>query len=236
MLDKFKHKLPKDELKRLGKDISKKLVASDYKNKRVTDPTGPLTDRQGKKIKNYVKEFLDKAVFKYNALHNTKDENGKPTPKEGSDRTDEPSTTPAVSPPPMGEDSGVMMSDGDNGQTPSDSDRKRKREDEGVDSADVTPGAGPDDRGPKRLREEDGPPEPPPPPPPPAGENPDGIPKEQQEALRAQEEALIRENEEAERLEEQANKTEQLEHKVEEMQRDIEAAKHTTANQEVMGH
>lgn len=65
MLDKFRHKLPKEELKRLGKEIAKKLVSSDYKNNRVADPTARLTEKQTSKIKKYVKDFLDRAVQKY---------------------------------------------------------------------------------------------------------------------------------------------------------------------------
>ena len=57
MLDKFRHKLPKDELKRLGKELSKKLSASDYKNNRVEDPSAELSDKQAQKIKKYVKEL-----------------------------------------------------------------------------------------------------------------------------------------------------------------------------------
>merc|ERR1712000_357611 len=113
------------------------------------------------------------------------------------------------------------MSDPD-GQTPSDGDRKRKRDDEGLESADATPGL-PDS---KRLQTEESQPDPPPPPPPPSGGdtdgNPDGISNEQQEALRVQEEALIQENEEAERLEEQANETEYLEGKADAMQKEID--------------
>ncbi|KAF4956421.1 hypothetical protein FSARC_11557, partial [Fusarium sarcochroum] len=65
VLDKFHHKLPKEELKRLGKDIAKKLVASDYKNNRVGDPGTPLSEKQAKKMKKYVHDFLDRAVEKY---------------------------------------------------------------------------------------------------------------------------------------------------------------------------
>ncbi|CAI4211504.1 unnamed protein product [Parascedosporium putredinis] len=65
VLDKFRHKLPRDQLKRFAKDLVKKLVASDYKNDRVQDPTATLTDKQVKKVKSYVKDFLDRAVVKY---------------------------------------------------------------------------------------------------------------------------------------------------------------------------
>lgn len=65
-MDKFRHKLPKDELKKYAKDLGKKLVSSDYKNNRVTDPT-KISDKAAKKVKQYVKDYLDKAVAKKHA-------------------------------------------------------------------------------------------------------------------------------------------------------------------------
>lgn len=46
--------------------MSKKLVSSDYKYKRVEDPT-KISDRQAQKVKKYCKEFFDKAVVKHRA-------------------------------------------------------------------------------------------------------------------------------------------------------------------------
>ncbi|KAI5305264.1 hypothetical protein KEM56_004874, partial [Ascosphaera pollenicola] len=66
VVDKFKHKLPKEELKRLAKELSKKLVNSDYKAKRVEDPT-KISEKQAQKVKKYCKEFFDKAVVKHRA-------------------------------------------------------------------------------------------------------------------------------------------------------------------------
>ena len=43
--------------------VAKKLVNSDYKNKRVQDPTR-ISPKQEKQVKKYVKEFFDKAVAK----------------------------------------------------------------------------------------------------------------------------------------------------------------------------
>lgn len=63
VLDKFKHKLPKDDLKRHAKDVAKKLVNSDFKNNRVEDPTN-INEKQQKKVKKYCKEYFDKAVMK----------------------------------------------------------------------------------------------------------------------------------------------------------------------------
>ncbi|KAL3481836.1 hypothetical protein BJX99DRAFT_218311 [Aspergillus californicus] len=66
VVDKFKHKLPKDDLKRYAKEVAKKLVNSDFKNDRVTDPTR-IDDKQQKKVKKFCKEFFDKAVAKHQA-------------------------------------------------------------------------------------------------------------------------------------------------------------------------
>ena len=63
-MDKFRNKLPKEDLKKFAKEIGKKLVASDFKHNRVEDPT-KITDKQEKKVKKYVKEFFDKAVARF---------------------------------------------------------------------------------------------------------------------------------------------------------------------------
>ncbi|KAL5362728.1 hypothetical protein BJX96DRAFT_154475 [Aspergillus floccosus] len=66
VVDKFKHKLPKEDLKRYAKDVAKKLVNSDFKNNRVQDPTR-IDEKQQKKVKKFCKEFFDKAVQKHRA-------------------------------------------------------------------------------------------------------------------------------------------------------------------------
>ena len=63
-MDKFKGKLPKDDLKRFAKEISKKLVSSDFKNHRVEDPT-KINSKKEKQIKTYVKDYFDKAAKKH---------------------------------------------------------------------------------------------------------------------------------------------------------------------------
>lgn len=63
-MSKYKHKLPKDDLKRFGKEVAKKLVSSDYKSGRVKDPTS-IEEKHQKKIKAYCKEYLDKALAKH---------------------------------------------------------------------------------------------------------------------------------------------------------------------------
>jgi hypothetical protein len=60
----YRKKLEKDDIKRLAKEVAKKLVRGDYKAGRVKDPTAKLSSKHEKTVKNYVKEFMDKAVKK----------------------------------------------------------------------------------------------------------------------------------------------------------------------------
>ncbi|CAF9914110.1 MAG: histone methyltransferase set2 [Alectoria fallacina] len=185
VMDKFKGKLLKDDLKRFAKEISKKLVSSDFKNHRVEDPT-KISSRQEKHVKKYVKEYFDKAVAKKREHEKKKAERRS---KEGES---------AVSPtPPMVADAkreeeesdgdqDMAMSDDDEDEkpklepatpvTPSDQlsqveGLKRKRvNDEDPDSIklednEATPS--------KRLKSES--PPPPPPPPPADGTPPDSM-------------------------------------------------------------
>ncbi|CEJ54801.1 hypothetical protein PMG11_01094 [Penicillium brasilianum] len=61
VVDQFRHKLPKDDLKRFAKE---KLVEGDYKNGRVTDPT-TISDKHKKTVKSYCKSFFEKAAAKH---------------------------------------------------------------------------------------------------------------------------------------------------------------------------
>ncbi|KAI4190507.1 MAG: hypothetical protein L6R41_000742 [Letrouitia leprolyta] len=63
VMDKYKQKLPRDDLKRFGKQVAKKLVESDYKNHRIEDPT-KISHSQERHVKKHVKEFFDKAVLR----------------------------------------------------------------------------------------------------------------------------------------------------------------------------
>lgn len=183
-MDKFRHKLPKEDLKKFAKEINKKLVSSDYKNKRVDDPT-LISEKQEKKVKKYVKDFFDKAVLKYNAHEKKKAErpsqNGVGGSLEASAAKDEADV--------------VLTDDEDVGSTPDGSDRKRKRDDDLVGSPSATPSEPPSM---KRLKEDEvDVPSPPPPPPPPPPEidavldlemtDPHGV-------LQGQGEALVHEN------------------------------------------
>ena len=75
VVDKFRHKLPKDELKRHAKEVAKKLVNSDFKNNRVEDPT-QISEKQQKKVKNFCKEYFDKAVVKQREREKKKEDQG----------------------------------------------------------------------------------------------------------------------------------------------------------------
>ncbi|KAF1917969.1 hypothetical protein BDU57DRAFT_444352 [Ampelomyces quisqualis] len=60
----YRKKLEKDDIKRLSKEVAKKLVRGDYKSGRVKDPTAKLSSKHEKTVKNYVKEYMDRAVKK----------------------------------------------------------------------------------------------------------------------------------------------------------------------------
>ena len=185
-MKKFSSQLPKDDLKKFAKEVGKKLVASDFKNNRVQDPT-KISEKQEKKVKSYVKEY-----FEISPSQQLKDDSD----IEMSDNEEDKALIASFAQP-----SPSIPS------TPTDSfsDLKRKREDELLD----TPGEESDS---KRLKEEENDESevspPPPPPPPPAGEMPDLMDEdmlvnhvkeetEEEKELRLQEEALMRENEEA---------------------------------------
>ncbi|KAL4868519.1 hypothetical protein BDV12DRAFT_102192 [Aspergillus spectabilis] len=162
VVDKFKHKLPKDDLKRYAKDVAKKLVNSDFKNNRVTDPT-KIDDKQQKKVKKFCKEFFDKAVAKHHAHEQRKAE--KVTKESGSDHKP---TTPAGGQS-EGEDQtpDVKMSDDENNTERGGSNSlKRKRDELSVGDAN-TPDDTPTSSS-KRQRSLT------PPPPPPPAMSPDG--------------------------------------------------------------
>jgi len=197
-MDKFHHKLPKDDLKKFGRDVNKKLVASDYKNNRVGDPTS-ITSKQQKKVKKYVKDFFDRAVVKYREQEKrNSDRATRPATEAGSSQ---PGETGLDAAPDAQVEDDVVLSDVDDGSpnSPS-SERKRKREDDDAESAGAeTPSETPSL---KRVKEDDAveSPSPPPPPPPPT----DTPLTEEERSMREQEEALMRENEEAQRLEDEA--------------------------------
>jgi histone-lysine N-methyltransferase SETD2 len=196
-MNKFRHKLPKDELKRLAKEISKKLVASDYKNKRVKDPTTMSGDK-ARGVKNYVKDFFDRAVVKHREHEKRKAERDARNTAQGpADALVEPAANDELS---TQVDDEVILTDVEDEEASVDSaDRKRKRDGDEAGSAYQTPSDTPSL---KRVKEDDAITPPPPPPPPPAADTPTTEMTEEERFMKEQEEALMRENEEAERLEE----------------------------------
>ena len=63
-MNKYKNKIPRDDLKRFAKEIAKKLVSSDFKAGRVKDPTR-CDEKQQRKVKDYCKQFFDRAAHKH---------------------------------------------------------------------------------------------------------------------------------------------------------------------------
>jgi [histone H3]-lysine36 N-trimethyltransferase len=181
VMDKFHHKLPREDLKKFGREINKKLVASDYKNNRVEDPNS-ITEKQEKKVKQYVKEFFDKALVKHRALEKQRSHDKKKTQRSAKGAAEEAGADAPVN------DTDVAMSDAD--ATPPSEERKRKRSATPVEAPLLV----------KRVKEEDvsvPSPPPPPPPPPPQADTPTDVstPLEEADALRQQEAELERENE-----------------------------------------
>ncbi|CAG8036179.1 unnamed protein product [Penicillium salamii] len=162
VVDQYKHKIPKDDLKRFAKEVrvpllsqmygkrligpidqtAKKLVESDYKKNRVTDPTR-VSSKHQQTVKSYCKAFFDKAASKYETREKRKS-------MKSEDATPVPDADAEVLPSPEDEDTSL----------------KRKREGtlniDGADDGDISPS--------KRQKSTP----PPPPPPPPPAESPDG--------------------------------------------------------------
>lgn len=214
-MDKFHRILPKEDLKRFGREINKKLVASDYKNHRVDDPT-TISSNQARKIKKFVKDFFDRAVVKHReneqraAQRAGPSSSGAPSPTNGGSAMEPKSplgrngasNAPVKNQQPDA-DGDIVLTDvedeGENTPATSSPDRKRKRAEE----QEVPAPASEAIPSPKRAKEgsttEDSIPSPPPPPPPPT----DTPLTEEERSMREQEEALMRENEEAQRLEDE---------------------------------
>ncbi|KAJ9666107.1 histone methyltransferase set2 [Coniosporium apollinis] len=182
VMNKFKKQLDRDDLKRLAKEITKTIANSDFKHKRVKDPT-KITSDQEKKIKKHVKEFFEKAAAK------KKEYDRKKAERKAKEAAAKESSAPPADIKVNGdhdknkaeEDEKADVSDieleeekiepdSPSEPSPSSSELKRKREE----SAN---GASPEDDDAaqsKKLKTET-PPPPPPPPPPPAEEMPDSV-------------------------------------------------------------
>ncbi|KAI0537311.1 hypothetical protein GGR58DRAFT_350338 [Xylaria digitata] len=199
VMDKFRHKLPKEELKKFTKDVSKKLVSSDYKNNRVDDPT-VITEKQERKVKTYVKDFLDRAVQKYQEHEKRRTESAA---KDNSKSPQQPVTNGHGAPMEkvVNKDNGdIAMTDDEEVEATPGADLKRKRGDDLIASPDLTPSETPCL---KRLKENENdapsPPPPPPPPPPESEDTFDSVMTEQENVLGEHDAALLEQQEEEER-------------------------------------
>jgi [histone H3]-lysine36 N-trimethyltransferase len=177
-MNKYKHKIPRDDLKRFAKEIAKKLVASDFKSGRVKNPN-KIDEKQQKKVKEYCKQFFDKAAHKHKK--HEEERSARKTKRESVASHDTPGQSPAVKAEYADEDEDIKMSDHELEDvkleasatpelaTPSETSQgiKRKR--------DSPAEKGDDDDTPqsplKKVHVDDNAP-PPPPPPPPAPDTP----------------------------------------------------------------
>lgn len=208
-MNKYKAKIPRDDLKRFAKEIAKKLVESDFKGGRVEDPS-KISDKHQQKVKKYCKDFFEKAAYKHSkhekekAAKRVKSTNGtKP------DIVDRPAATSSATPPTTtvdgspdlevkkeddSEDEDVKMSEDEPDEekaTPASPvpqmqngdilKRKRSRsEDSNInDDDDLT-------KSPLKKLNLDSPPPPPPPPPAPPVDTPNGTPGESEDASPAE--------------------------------------------------
>lgn len=167
---KFKKKMEKDDLKRLAKDVSKKIVNTDFKNKRVVGDPSKISDKHAKSVKKYVHETFEKAIKK-RAEHDKK----KADKQAKGDGSHTPQGSPQAASGNLAKDDDddpVLSDDEDVGgaeATPeSSSALKRMREEDVLNEAT-------DDAVLKKLRTDNGgsPAPPPPPPPPPAEPEPE---------------------------------------------------------------
>ncbi|KAF2003090.1 hypothetical protein P154DRAFT_110378 [Amniculicola lignicola CBS 123094] len=163
--DQYRKRLEKDDLKRLAKEVSKKLVRGDYKANRVQDPTAKISSRHEKSIKKYVKEYMDKAVSKKAARD-----------KEKKAKAEKKAKDVAAGKAPATEDSPeTPREDAKLSKDDSDVDMPGVSDDEDEDSPGLTKRKREGDEqfgSPKKSRTEVPPAPPPPPPPPPAEDMP----------------------------------------------------------------
>ncbi|KAL2201022.1 methyltransferase-like protein [Corynascus similis CBS 632.67] len=211
VVDKFHGKLPKEELKKFAREVNKKLVASDYKNNRVEDPTS-IPPKVAKKVRKYAHDFFERAVVKYSEYEKKK---ARSAGKLAEGTPSQPGDTVSSAETPGKDDATMSDVEGDVPSPGSSAGRKRKREDDDDRDHAESPEAPPSEtHSLKRVKEggetgADGEsptaiPSPPTPPPPPM----DTPLTEEERSMREQEEALMRENEEAQRLEDEAAQAE----------------------------
>ncbi|KAF2016498.1 hypothetical protein BU24DRAFT_328480, partial [Aaosphaeria arxii CBS 175.79] len=161
----YRKKLEKDDLKRLSKEVAKKLVRGDYKHNKVKDPTAKLDSKHEKTVKKFVKDYMDKAVVKKEAKdkeraakaeRRAKEKAAGKVPAEASPESPKKEEAPERA---DSDDEMIGLSDDEDALA---ADLKRKREEDYEVAS------------PKKLRP-DAVPAPPPPPPPPAEDMPQDI-------------------------------------------------------------
>lgn len=172
VMSKYKHKLPKDDLKRWAKDLAKKMVDSDFKKGKVQDPS-KISDKQAKSVKKHAQDFFEKALSKSQEAEKRRAER-RAAKKEGGSNTPAGSPPAAAGGPVETEDAEIALSDNEEDElegtpvetTDSPSTLKRRL-------SNIANGAEEDDdAGLKRQRTESEQAPPPPPPPPPPVEAP----------------------------------------------------------------
>lgn len=215
VMDKFRHKLPKDILKKHAKDVNKSLVASDYKHNRVDDPTY-ISEKTEKKVKKYVKDFLDKAVIKHREHERHKAEReAQPGPAKDESSNAAKAVASVETPGPINGDDDVIMSDVEDFATSSPVKRKREGDVDMMETS-LTPEEIPSIKRLKEKTPEE--PSPPPPPPPP----PDAAMVDDLNLTPSQVEAFSHEQEEANRLADEAEQDRVLQEEA--LQRENEEA------------
>ncbi|KAF2840261.1 hypothetical protein M501DRAFT_932102 [Patellaria atrata CBS 101060] len=182
IMDKYNNKMPKDDLKKFAKKITKKMVESDYKNKRVDDPT-KMHEKGLKALKKYVRGYFDeclkglrKEAEKKKAAEKAKGEISSSTPKASevvkAPEEDDEKAKADSDDDMMNEISDDEESPTKNGTSPTGSpDLKRKRE---YEDANGESSLGDEDMSSPKKSRMDTPPPPPPPPPPTEGRPEDG--------------------------------------------------------------
>lgn len=189
-MNKFKHKLPRDELKKFAKELGKKLVESDFKHKRVGDPT-KVNEKTERGVKKYAKDYFDKCVVRHREHEKKKADRRASKEAKAKVNGDSGSYTPPGEPMAATEEADTIedddediklelnedimddVNDDEEDNTPTD--LKRKRESVALHDDVLVKGEddGDSPSSPKKLRSEDpqqAPPPPPPPPPPPVPE------------------------------------------------------------------
>lgn len=170
VVNKFKHKMEKDDLKRLAKEASKKIVNTDFKSKRVDNPS-KISEKHAKSVKKYAQQTFDRAIKKKADHEKIKVEKS----AKGDESRTSVGSPPATGASPTKDEDEPILSDDDGPDEPeatlaetddSSAAFKRPREEDLLEG--VT-----DEAALKRLRIEiESAAQPPPPPPPPPTEPP----------------------------------------------------------------